>query len=114
MPNPSPILGHIEVSNIPMAYTGLPGGGLVHFLNNLISLIITLAGIFTLVNFIIAGYMYLSSNNEPQKLVAANTKILQSLIGLAIVAIAYVVAGIVGYILFQDPTSILMPNLSIL
>ena len=85
--------------------------GLMSFLNNLIALIITVAGIFTLVNFIIAGYQYLSSNNEPQKIAAAGNKILQSLIGLAIVALAFILAGVIGVVFFRDSKALLNPTL---
>ncbi|MCX6817062.1 MAG: hypothetical protein NTZ93_04295 [Candidatus Beckwithbacteria bacterium] len=85
--------------------------GLIKFLNNLVALVITLAGLFTLVNLIAAGYQYLSSNNEPQKIAAAANKILQSLIGLAIVAMAFILAGIIGYIFFHDSTILLSPKL---
>ena len=85
--------------------------GLVSLVNNLLGLITTIAGIFTIVNFIIAGYLYLSSNGEPQKIIAAGNKILQSAIGIGLVAIAYVIAAIVGKILFNDPTRLLQPGI---
>lgn len=93
------------------AYTDLASGGLVSFLNNLVTLITVIAGIWTVFNFIAAGYMYLNSNNEPQKITSAGNKILQSVIGLAVVAAAYTIAGILGYILFKDATILLNPVL---
>lgn len=105
------IIGNITNPLGSAGYKDLEHGGLISFLNNLVSLIIVLAGIFTLINFIAAGYLYLSSNNEPQKLTAANNKIVQSLVGLAIVAIAFVVAGILGYVLFKDSSALLNPQL---
>ena len=80
---------------------------LVKFLNNVVALITVVAGIWTVFNFISAGYIYLNSNNQPQKLTDAGNKILQSVIGLAIVAAAYALAGILGYILFKDATKLL-------
>lgn len=88
-------------------YLGLDQGGLIKFLNNFVSLITVIAGIWTVFNFISAGYIYLNSNNQPQKLTDAGNKILQSVIGLAIVAAAYTLAGILGYILFKDATMLL-------
>lgn len=85
--------------------------GLVSLVNNLLGLITGVAGIFVIVNFITAGYLYLSSNGEPQKIIAAGNKILQSAIGIGIVAIAYIIAAIVGKILFNDPMRLLQPKL---
>ena len=90
---------------------GTPDLGLVSFVNNLLGLVTTIAGIFVIVNFIIAGYQYLSSNGEAQKILAAGNKILQSAIGIGLVAIAYVIAAIVGKILFNDPTRLLQPGI---
>lgn len=83
--------------------------GLSNFLSSILAIIITLAGIFVLVNFILAGYAYLSANNQPQKLAVAGNKMLQSLIGLLIIAAGYVIAAAVGYIFFQDPGFLLNP-----
>jgi len=88
-------------------YGDLASTDLVKFLNNVVALIIVIAGIWTVFNFISAGYIYLNSNNQPQKLTDAGNKILQSVIGLAIVAAAYTIAGILGFILFKDATKLL-------
>lgn len=91
----------------PIKYTGPHSQGLLSFLNNVIALIMVIAGIWTVFNFISAGYLYLNSNNEPQKITAAGSKILQSVIGLAIVAAAFTIAGILGYVLYQDSSALL-------
>lgn len=87
-----------------------PNIGLTKFISNLLSFIITVAGLFTLVNFIIAGYLYMSSNGEPQKLTAAGNKMLQSLIGLAVIAAAFIIAGIIGYVFFQQADFLFNPS----
>ena len=84
--------------------------GLTRLLSNLLTFLITIAGLFTLVNFIIAGYLYLSANAEPQKIAAAGNKMLQSLIGLAIISVAFIIAGIIGYIFFKDPAFLFKPK----
>ena len=48
---------------------------------------------------IIAGYGYLSSSGDPKKTEAALNKITQSLIGLIIVAGAFILTSVVGSIL---------------
>ena len=85
--------------------------GLIGLVNNLIGILTALAGIFVIINFIAAGYLYLSANGEAQKITNAGNKILQSIIGLAIVAVAYVIAAILGQILFNNPTAFLKLSL---
>jgi len=104
----SSIFGTIDK---PVKYSNLTSGGLITFLNNIISLIITIAGLFVIVNFILAGYGYLSANGQAQKIADAGNKILQTVIGIAIIAAAYVIAAILGFILFKDPTALLKFNL---
>lgn len=91
-----------------------PGTGFVYFVNNLLGILTSLAGILVVVNLIAAGYLYLSSNNEPQKIQAAGNKILQTIIGIGVVAMAYVIAAILGAILYNDSTKLLKPTLFVL
>lgn len=86
-----------------------PAKGLSNLLSSIVAIIITLAGIFVLVNFILAGYAYLSANGQPQKLADAGNKMLQSLIGLLIIAAGYVIAAAVGHIFFKDADFLLHP-----
>lgn len=88
-------------------YSDLTGGGLISLISNILNLLIILAGIFTLVNLILAGYGYLTSSNEPQKISNAGNKILQSVIGLAIVASTFVIASLLGLVLFKDSTALI-------
>lgn len=95
--------------NKPKGYVNLAGGGLTAFLGNVITLLIVIAGIFTLVNFIAAGYIYLASAGEPQKLIQAANKMTQSLIGLAIISGGFIISGLIGYLFFQDATFLFKP-----
>lgn len=105
------IFGEISKPSVFSGYDliSTEGKGLSNLLSSILAIIITLAGIFVLVNFILAGYAYLSANNQPQKLAAAGNKMLQSLIGLLIIAAGYVIAAAVGYIFFQDAGFLLNP-----
>lgn len=103
------IIGTINNPTDP-GYPTLQNKGLTLFITNLVYLIMTLAGLFTLVNLIMAGYLYLGSNGNPQQIQAAGNKILQSLIGLVIVAAAFVIASLIGYLLFQDASFLFTPK----
>ena len=86
-------------------------GGLGKFLNNIFMLITAGAGIFALFNFIMAGYAYMSANGDKEKIEQAWSKIWQSVIGLTIVAGAFLIAALAGWILFGDPSFILKPKI---
>ena len=82
--------------NNPTNYESTGGYGLFTLLSNIFKLAGVVAGIFFIVQLILAGYGYLSSNGDPKKTEAAWAKITQSLIGLVIVASAFVIASVVG------------------
>lgn len=105
------IFGEISKPSVFSGYDVIDteGKGLSNLISSIVAIIITLAGIFVLVNFILAGYAYLSANGQPQKLADANNKMFQSLIGLLIIAAGYVIAMAVGYIFFQDAGFLLHP-----
>ena len=93
---------------------GGPGGkgeGLLKFTNNILKLAILGAGIFAFFNVVIAGYMYLSSAGDPQKVGKAAEKIWQSMIGLLLVIGSLVMAAIFGQLFFGDWSAILSPTI---
>jgi hypothetical protein len=103
-------LGKIKPPAGTFLEQSVSSGGLIKFLSNLLNLVITLAGLFVLFNFVLAGYGYLSASNDPQKISAAGNKILQSIIGLVVVAASFVIAGIIGQVLFGDPAALIKPQ----
>ncbi len=81
--------------------------GLPILLNIVLRTLILGAGIFTIFNLIMAGYGFISSGGDPKGVVAAQQKITFSVIGLVVAAGAFVIAGILGAILFGDANAIL-------
>jgi hypothetical protein len=81
------------------------GGGLLFvYINNFIKVIIVVAGMFVLFNFITAGYTFITSGGNPDKVEEAWTKIWHSFLGLAVIASSFILAGIAGQLLFDNPT----------
>ena len=105
----SSVIGDIDLPDF-FKY-GEVGGGLGNFLNNVLMLITTVAGLFALFNFIMAGYGYMSANGDEKKVQQAWAKIWQSLLGLGIVATSFIIAALVGWIFFKDPTFIINPKI---
>ncbi len=64
----------------------LRSGGLVGFASNLLKFVIVIAGLYTFINLIVAGYDFLGSGGDAKKVKSAWEKIWQSLLGLAFVA----------------------------
>ena len=87
------------------------GKGLIQLLRNLFQLAVIAAGLFTLINLIIAGYEFISAQGDTEKVTNAWNKIWQSLVGLLIVGAAFVIAALFGYLVFGNPTAIISPTI---
>lgn len=88
-----------------------PNGGIIFLMNNLLKLAIVIAGLFTLINFIIAGYTFFSAGGDSKKITEATAKIWQSIIGLLIVAGSFLLAAIVGWLIFRNGGAIINPTI---
>ena len=104
------LIGNIELPST-FRYGGIanPGGGLVGFINNIIRLLIVVAGLWAFFNLILAGYGFLSAGDDPKKIASAWAKIWQSMIGLLFIVGSFVLAAIFGFLLFDDPTIFFKP-----
>lgn len=85
--------------------------GLIQFLNNILRLLIVIAGLYVLLNLILAGFSFISAGGDPKNVEKAWAKIWQSLVGLLIIAGSFVLAAIFGWLLFGDATAILRPKI---
>lgn len=72
-----------------------PGAGLFLFISNLFKLAGLIGGLYMILQFIMAGYDYMSANGDAKKIEAAGTKIWQSILGMVIIASAFILAGVV-------------------
>ena len=85
--------------------------GLMGLANNILKLIIVFAGIYAFLNIIIAGYTFLGAGGDAKKVQQAWEKIWQSMLGLLFVAGSLVLAAILGWLIFKDPTAIINPKI---
>lgn len=86
-------------------------GGLGTFLNRILLVMIVGAGIYSLFNFVMAGYSFLSAGDDSKKVEAAWAKIWQTALGLAVAAGAFVLAAIFGMLIFGRADAILNPTI---
>lgn len=99
---------------LPTAYqnaVGANGGGLMLFLTNILRVVFVVAGVYAFLNFIIAGFQYMSAAGDSKALSAAWDRIWQSFIGLIIIVASFALAALMGQILFGNPQFILNPVL---
>lgn len=80
----------------PTKYASTDGQGLFTFLSNIFKLALVIGGIYFVIQVILAGFAYMTANGDTKKTELAWAKIYQSMIGLFIVAAAFVIAAVVG------------------
>lgn len=100
----SDIFGKVNPPPGVAKYAGGDLSGLQIFIGNIVKIIIVVAGLYAFFNLLLAGYQFLSAGDDPKKIEGAWAKIYQSVIGLAVTAGSFVLAGIFGQLLFGDPT----------
>lgn len=103
--------GNIKAPAGLSKYVGDPDKNLGQLLNTVLRTLIVGAGIYALINLVLAGYAFMSAGEDSKKVAGAWAKIYQTLIGLAFAAGAFVLAAIFGQLIFKDPSFILNPQI---
>lgn len=88
-----------------------PQTGLVRILNVGLNIVLIAAGLFVLFNLIIAGYNYIFSNGDPKKVGEANLRITYTIMGLALVVLTPLIAGVIGIVIFGRWDAVLNPDI---
>ncbi len=88
------------------------GGGVAFFISNIVRLLTIIAGIWMLLNFVLAGLQFISAQGNDEQVKNAWNKIFNSMIGMVIIIVAYTLTALLSYIMFGDPTFILNPTLT--
>jgi len=99
------------IATPPTAYKDLTHGGLILFFTNILRLVFVVAGIFAFINFILAGFQFMTAGGDSKAVSAASNKIWFSLIGLVIVVASFALASLVSQIIFGRADFILNPTL---
>ncbi len=95
----------------PPSFISPDPSGMITLFNNILRLLIVGAGIYALLNFILAGYSFMNASGDPKKVELAWAKIWQSIIGLVIIVVSFALAALIGKLLFGSPTAILQPKI---
>ena len=109
----SNIFGRVSPPAGVAGYNAGSGGqiGLLFFISNLIRVATVVAGIWVLINFILAGYEYITSQGDTGAHNKVKDRVTMSIIGLVIIVSAYVIAALIGLIIFGDASYFLNPTI---
>lgn len=111
---PEDIFGNIQappgVAEIN-AQAGASGIGIIIFFSNLIKFIAIVAGLWTMLNFILAGFTYVTSSGDSGAIEKIGTKLTLSVVGLALIVASYTIAAVIGLIFFADASFIINPQI---
>ena len=72
-------------------------------------LMVIAAGVFGLINLLTSGIQWAAAGGNPDMIKQASSRIWMSLLGLVIVAAAFVFAGVIGLLFFGSATAIINP-----
>lgn len=90
-------------------FADVESGGIGQIINLFINILVVGAGIYAVINFILAGYAFMSAGGDSQKIAGAWAKIWQSVLGLTVAAGALVLAALFGKLIFGPDYNILKP-----
>jgi hypothetical protein len=92
----------------PGRYAGTNGEGLVMILSNLVKMVIVVGGLYAFWNLLTAGFTFMSAGGDPKAISKAWDKIWQSIVGLLIVAGSFVIAVIIGALIFGSANATIL------
>lgn len=108
-------IGSIEQTPGVSVYGPLSDGGSisgpVQFINVVLGVLAVIAGVALLFNIIMAAINIITGAGKPGKLMESLKRILLGIVGLVLIALAYVIVGFVSKTLFGSPDFILDPTI---
>ncbi len=91
--------------------TGTTGPGPLTLISNIFQLIALIAGLYALLNMLLAGMRYIASNGDKNAVDTAKKQMYNSLIGMLIIVLSYTVAAIIGQLLFGSAGFLFNPQI---
>ncbi len=110
----SAIIGGVEPPTAIAAINTESGKeiGLVFFASRALNFANIVAGILVMINFVVAGFSYVTSAGNSGNMVKINEKLMWSFIGILMIIGSYTLAAIFGLVFYGDPTFIITPVLT--
>ncbi len=88
---------------------GADGIGIIIFASNIIKLVTIVAGLIVFINFILAGYNYITADGNASAHEKARNQITMSVVGLILIVMAYTITALISLFVFGDAGYILNP-----
>ena len=106
------IFGTIEAPAGVAEYNQAAGGdiGVIIFASNILKASTVVAGIWVMINFIMAGWTYITSSGDASAHEKVSKQLTMSVIGLLLIVGSYTIAALIGLIIFGDTGYILNPT----
>jgi len=105
------ILGKINSPSALNRFGDVSSGGLGKFLNLILNILVVAGGIYAVFNLVLAGYAFMAAGGEPKKIADAWAKIWQTMVGLLFIAGSFLLAAILGWLIFGNTTALLFPRI---
>ena len=96
------LIGPVQAPEGATRFGSTPARAFSMLVTILMRTIIVIAGVYATFNFLIAGLSFMSAGGDPKKIADAWAKIWQTMLGLVFTAGAFVIGGIVSYLLYED------------
>jgi hypothetical protein len=93
-----------------LKYGNQTENSLLPFISTLLTIAAVLMGLWVLINIILAAYTALTSSGDAQALNKVKTSIINSVVGLLLIVLAYTIAALAGTIFFGDATLFTKPT----
>lgn len=111
VPTDTSVFGTVQPPAGTQLYNEAAGGiGLLLFISNMIRLATVVAGIYVLINFVLAGYDYITAGDSKagQKV---RERMTSSVLGLVVIVASYVIIGLAGLIFFGRASYFINPDI---
>ncbi len=82
-----------------------------NFISVIVRFITVIAGLYALWQFITGGLGYISSSGDKSKIQQAQQQIMMAILGLAIIGVSFILASVIGRLLFGAGFNLLSPTL---
>jgi hypothetical protein len=108
------IIGPINEPDALQKFAPVESGGLGQLINILLNTMIVGGAIYALFNFVLAGYAFMSADNDPKAIAGAWAKIWQSALGLTVAAGTFILGALFGRLIFGSSDALINPIIPIL
>lgn len=110
----SAIIGGVEPPSAVAAINDESGNeiGLIFFISRAITFANIVAGILVMINFVYAGFLYITGAGNASNMAKINEKMTWSFVGILLIVASYTLAAIFGIVFYGDPTFIITPTLT--